>query len=87
MKTVYGLIEDKGKIRLVQKATFETEKFGLQQTHGLFGSEEWWNNVNNGDLPLHTKRGIITKVYKGSMGDWPEFEMKSSGVSRRLTKR
>jgi hypothetical protein len=76
MKTViYSLRKDKQKIDQIQKATLETDEFGLQQTHGLFGSTEWWAKIADGNLPLRTASGLISKVYLGSMGDWPEFKM------------
>jgi len=75
LTSVYRLREDEQTIKAIQEATLHTEQFGLQQTHGLFGSEVWWRNVENGSLPLQTARGHISKVYMGSMGDWPEFKM------------
>jgi hypothetical protein len=43
----------------------------------MFGSEEWWQNIELARLPLHMLKGRITKVYMGSMSDWPEFRMVS----------
>lgn len=78
LTSVYRLREDVQQIQNIQRATLTTEEFGLQQTHGLFGSPEWWQNIERGALPLQTARGRITKVYMGSMGDWPEFKMLTS---------
>jgi hypothetical protein len=79
MQTVtYSLRSDQKKIDQIQKATLETEDFGFQQTHGLFGSRDWWGKVADGTLPVQTARGTISKVYMGSMRDWPEFKMHSS---------
>ena len=77
MLTIYRLRSDKDFIAQVQKATVTTERFGIESTHGLFGSPEWWRHVRDGTLPVHTLRGAITRVYMGSMNDWPEFTMRS----------
>jgi len=79
MAVVYRLRQNKTFIEAVQKATLTTDAFGIEPTHGLFGSDEWWGRIISGDLPIHTLSGYITKVYMGSMGDWPEFAMKSDG--------
>src|ERR1043166_9852939 len=77
MLTIYRLRNNKDFIAQVQKATVTTERFGIESTHGLFGSPEWWQHVRDGTLPVHTLRGAITRVYMGSMNDWPEFTMGS----------
>jgi hypothetical protein len=79
----YRLAADEERIRHIQKATLTTDEFGLQQTHGLFGSREWWSQIADGRLPVSTLRGVISKVYMGSMGDWPEFRMKLTDGSER----
>ncbi len=82
MTTVYSLRNDTQSIEGTQEATLTSKKFGLQQTHGLFGSPEWWRNIDNGKLPVQTLRGVISRVYMGSMGDWPEFEVTSEDGAR-----
>ncbi len=77
MGVVYRLRDDARKIADVQRATLSTTEFGIEPTHGLFGSEEWWGQIAGGTLPVDTLRGTITRVYMGSMGDWPEFEMRT----------
>lgn len=77
MKIAYSLRNDEEHIRRVQRATTTTEEFGIEPTHGLYGSTEWWNRIAIGDLQVRTASGVITKVYMGSMGDWPEFQMVS----------
>lgn len=78
MEIVYQLTRDEERIRRVQRATLTTAEFGFQQTDGLYGSEEWWENIRTGALPLHRLTGVITKVYMGSMRDWPEFRMRTA---------
>ena len=75
MRTVYRLSDDLERIAQVQRATLTTEGFGIEPTNGLFGSAEWWSQVASGVLPTHTVSGSIHRLYMGSMGDWPEFEV------------
>ena len=70
MVTVYQLRRDKR----------HTEWTGIAKWRGIaFGSEEWWQSIASGKLPVHTLRGVITRVSFPSpgMGDWPEFRMRS----------
>lgn len=76
MKVVYCLADDRAYIDAVQRATLNTKEYGLQPTHGLFGSPEWWAQVRSGTLPTVTIRGVVAKVYMGSMNDWPEFSLR-----------
>jgi hypothetical protein len=75
MVTVYDLKRDKQHIESVQRATLTTKEFGIEQTHGLFGSKEWWEQIARGKLPVQRLCGVITRLYMGSMNDWPEFSM------------
>jgi hypothetical protein len=87
MTVVYRLRQNKRFIEAVQKATLTTDAFGIEPTHGLFGSDEWWGQITSGDLPIHTLSGHITKVYMGSMGDWREFAMKSDDEKSQWTRK
>ena len=82
MTIVYQLSSDIAHIEAVQKATRTTRDFGIEPTHGLFGSEEWWAQIRSGCLPTQTVRGSISRVYMGSMGDWPEFEVETEEHER-----
>ncbi len=77
MVTVYQLCQNKQHIEAMRQATLKTWKFGVARTHGLFGSDEWWKNIESGKLVTHTLRGVITRLYMGSMNDWPMFSMRS----------
>jgi hypothetical protein len=77
MLTIYRLRADKDFIAQVQKATAATEEFGVEPTHGLFGSPGWWEHICDATLPVHTLRGTISRVYMASMNDWPEFTMRT----------
>jgi hypothetical protein len=86
-QTVYDLHDDPDHVPAVQRATLTTREFGIEPTHGLFGSDEWWQQIARGTLPLETLKGTITRVYMGSMGDWPEFEMTcANGSSHAFTR-
>jgi hypothetical protein len=73
--TIYLLRLDKDQITRVQEATNTTKEWGVEPTHGLFGSPEWWNHIREGTLPVHHVKGIITRVY--SAIGWPEFAMRA----------
>src|ERR1044071_6447660 len=76
MVTIYRLQLAKEHIKRVQEATLTTKEFGIEPTHGLFGSSEWWNHIRAGTLPMHRVKGTITRVYMaGSCKDWPTFDM------------
>ncbi len=75
MTVVYQLRKNTQYIKAVQKASLTTQDFGIEPSHGLFGSDEWWEHISRGTLPVHTLSGHITKVYMASMNDWPEFAM------------
>ena len=77
MQIVYQLRRNQKFIDQVQKATLTTKEFGIQQTHGLFGSPEWWKNIQTGELKTQVVRGVIHHVYMGSQNDWPMCEVLS----------
>ena len=77
MITIYRLQLEKEYIDKVQRATLTTNAFGLEPTHGLFASPEWWQHVRDGTLPVHHVKGKISSVHLGSMNDWPEFTLQT----------
>lgn len=77
MKIAYRLKDDAKHIAQVQKATLTTDNFGIEPTHGLFGSSEWWDQVAGGALLVHTLRGMITERFMASMGDWPMIKVRN----------
>ena len=79
VEIVYQLRRDKQRIGAAQRATLTTWKFGIARTHGLFGSEQWWHNIESGKLVVHTLKGVITRLYMGGMRDMPEISMCSDG--------
>jgi hypothetical protein len=72
MKIAYRLKEDLEFIDKVQHATRTTKDFGFEPTHGMFGSDEWWQNIAAGELPVHTLKGRITDLYMVGTDDSPQ---------------
>lgn len=69
MKRVYDfaevLAQDPGQVKLAQALTLNTSRphLGLRGTHGLFGSEEWWENIRNGRMKTVSYSGVIERTY------------------------
>ena len=87
MVEVYSLAKDTEHIRKVQRATMNTTDYGLVPEHGLFGSDEWWEAIRVGRVATIRTEGVITRVYMGSMNDWPSFELDSSGHKATWTRK
>ncbi|HEY7765146.1 MAG TPA: hypothetical protein VIB38_09175 [Aestuariivirgaceae bacterium] len=73
--TVYDLRQDHQRVSWVQEATRITKDLGLEPTHGLFGSAEWWRNIESKRLPLIQVSGIVTDIYSVGEAEHPEFTM------------
>lgn len=59
-------LEDNPKdVLMTQKVTLNEKKtnLGLNGTYGLYGSDEWWNNINNNIIPKKTIEGRILRKY------------------------
>lgn len=69
MRVVYrlrgDLLQDPQLVKDTQALTLNAEKplLELKGTHGLFGSEQWWRNVETGCLPLKTVTGTIEETF------------------------
>lgn len=76
MKTVYHLRDRNDYIAQVQAASLSPKPFGLKVTHGLFGSVEWWRNIETGLIPVIRYSGIITRLFRAGVHNESErFEM------------
>ena len=67
-KLVYQLAEelknDPQQVAMAQALTKDSSRpFGLKGTFGLFGSEEWWNNIKNGVMPTNFVKGAISRLF------------------------
>lgn len=69
MKRVYLLSEelkaDPDRIALAQALTLNAAKprMGLKGTLGLFGSPEWWANIEQRKMPVRSLSGVIQRAY------------------------
>lgn len=69
MRCVYSLARDlelnPRKAELAQKLTLDPARptMGLKGTCGLFGSEDWWRNVDSGKLAAKRVAGVIVDAY------------------------
>ncbi|HZF01564.1 MAG TPA: hypothetical protein VE344_06665 [Methylomirabilota bacterium] len=63
MIEIYLLKKNVQRIGKVQKASMGSTGYGFENTHGLFGSAEWWQQVESGKLQTHTISGIITRAH------------------------
>lgn len=82
----YDLATDQETISLVQRATLTTKDFGVIPEVALFGSAEWWAAISDGRIPKHEVRGTISRLLMTGHGDWPEFELDSSGEKTTWTR-
>lgn len=78
MNKIYSLKSDVRHIENVQKATLKTKKYGIV-SDGLFGSTEWRQALERGEIEIHTVEGVISKVYMSGHNDFPEFKIESDG--------
>lgn len=79
MKLVYQLSkeleDDPEQVALAQTLTRDQSRplMGLKGSHGLFGSQEWWNSIKSGTIPLRYVSGVIKRMYvSGQERDVPE---------------
>ncbi|AJQ94187.1 hypothetical protein [Gynuella sunshinyii] len=68
LQLVYQLSEelknDPEQVAMAQALTQdESRPFGLKGTHGLFGSDEWWDNLRKGVLPVRHVSGVIERLF------------------------
>lgn len=75
---IYNLHDDARYLSALQNASLNRVDAGLQNTHGLVGSDEWWQAIENGALPLHTIYGRITRIFGIDHYGFPEFELVNS---------
>ena len=73
MLTVYSLRDELERnveyLKRVQALSLDTSKprFGLSARLGLYGSDEWWRNVESGVVPRTNYSGIITETFYAGM--------------------
>lgn len=73
MLTVYSLREELAnnpqRLELIHKVSLDRSKTwaGLSPRLGLFGTEEWWRNVEIGLIPRVRYDGLITETFCAGM--------------------
>ena len=73
MLTVYSLWQelekDSDHLKRAQALSLDRSKpnMGLSTRFGLYGSDEWWRNVDNGVIPRATYSGVITETFYTGM--------------------
>ncbi|MCO1337076.1 hypothetical protein MO867_22390 [Microbulbifer sp. OS29] len=73
LKLVYTLYDalknDPERVKLTQELTLDETRshMGLKGTHGLFGSDEWWDSVYTRKIKLKFLSGVITSTYYAGM--------------------
>jgi hypothetical protein len=76
MDIVYELREDTDTLRYMQSAMLSDGPIGLKNTHGLIATDEWWEQIAAGALPIHEEVGVISGFWPGQWAAGPaEFEL------------
>jgi hypothetical protein len=73
----YDIRLDEARVRQIQQATL-SPGFGLVPEPALFGSDDLWRAVGDGRVEALIEEGHITRVWWGTMGDWPLWSFRSS---------
>lgn len=79
MKRIYDLRDDHDLVAKVQSATLTTTDFGIIPEIALYGSQEWWQAIEDGRIPRHVIDGVITDVFTSGESNWPQFEIDCDG--------
>jgi hypothetical protein len=79
---LYTLEQDARRIEAMQKTSLGASNRGLSTVPALVGTSEWWRATQDGTLVRSVVSGTISRVYWGSMGDWPECEVTSDDGSK-----
>ena len=60
------LANDPDYVKDAQALTLDTTRpsVGLSGKNGLFGSKQWWENIQNGTIPRVCKTGVILRAYR-----------------------
>lgn len=76
MRLVYLLSEDLKKdprrVEMAQELSQDSSRplMGLKGTHGLFGSDEWWDSIRDGRIPVSFISGIIRSAYVAGQDEY-----------------
>jgi len=73
---LYNFRDQHEKIAAMQRTSLTGD--GGLEPDPLVGSDDWWGRIADGSMPVVRLDGTITRVYWGSMADWPEFELRDT---------
>ena len=83
MKTLYdlkiALADDPKRVADTQALTLDTSKplIGLAGTYGLFGSPDWWGNLQSGVIPVVVYEGVIESLqFEGMNNEGRSFTLR-----------
>ncbi len=87
-KEIYNLKDNKTYIKSVQETSLDkSSSYGLKiDNELLFGSNDWFNAIEHGQIVTQTISGTISKVFMSGHNDYPEFEIDSNGTKTRWTR-
>ena len=69
MKKVFDLRDEllvnPRRVEKTQALTLDRAKphLGLRGTYGLFASQDWWNSISTGRMPLLRLAGVVERLY------------------------
>ena len=83
MKKIYdlkiALVDDPVRVENTQKLTLDETRplMGLAGLYGLFGSPEWWGNLNSGKIPTKVYEGIVESLqFEGMHNEGRSFTLR-----------
>jgi hypothetical protein len=87
-KEIYLLKKDKDKIKRIQKASIDqSSKYGfIIDNHLVFGTNEWFKSIEEGDIKKYIVKGVISKVFWSGHNDYPEFEIENKNGNSKWTR-
>ena len=65
-RVVYDIRRDAEGLKLKQEASVEGGWGGLEITHGLIGTPEWWSAVEAGKFKVETFDGVVRSAAAGN---------------------
>jgi hypothetical protein len=81
---IYSFDQDQARVEAMQKASLSATDFGVSPSPVLVATPEWWQATEDGSLERTIVCGTISRVYWGSMGDWPECEVTANDGSKSI---
>jgi len=79
MTRIYDLARDHELVEKVQRATLTTSDFGLVPEIALYGSEAWWQAIEDGRIQRHVLDGVVCDVFTSGESNWPQIEIDCDG--------